>query len=179
MNEMQVFSNPEFGSIRTIEGDGKVLFCASDVAKALGYAKPQNAVSAHCKGALKRGIPTNGGLQEMTFIPESDIYRLVPYQQIWSEIKSICVLPWRNRLQHSSEARMKMSTALLSVRMKRQLLRKLLPTMKSRKGCMMVTTYMSIRKTNDTRWAAIRSSDTSGAFRTEVSVYGAAASWYA
>lgn len=77
MNEMQVFRNPEFGSIRTIEGDGKILFCASDVAKALGYAKPQNAVAAHCKGALKRGIPTNGGLQDMTFIPESDIYRLV------------------------------------------------------------------------------------------------------
>ena len=41
MNEMQVFRNPEFGSIRTIEGDGKVLFCASDVAKALGYARPK------------------------------------------------------------------------------------------------------------------------------------------
>ena len=40
MNEMQVFRNPEFGSVRTIEGDGKVLFCASDVAKALGYARP-------------------------------------------------------------------------------------------------------------------------------------------
>lgn len=64
MNEMRVFNNSEFGSIRTIEGDGKVLFCTSDVAKALGYAKPQNAVAAHCKGALKRGIPTNGGLKE-------------------------------------------------------------------------------------------------------------------
>ena len=76
MNELQIFNNPEFGEIRTLEEDGKVLFCASDVAKALGYAKPQNAVAAHCKGALKRGIHTNGGIQEMSFIPESDVYRL-------------------------------------------------------------------------------------------------------
>lgn len=76
MNELRIFNNPEFGEIRTLEEDGKVLFCASDVAKALGYAKPQNAVAAHCKGALKRGIHTNGGIQEMSFIPESDVYRL-------------------------------------------------------------------------------------------------------
>lgn len=77
MNELMIFNNPEFGQIRTIEEDGKVLFCGSDVARALGYAKPQNAVATHCRGALKRGILTNGGEQEMSFIPESDLYRLV------------------------------------------------------------------------------------------------------
>lgn len=77
MNELMIFNNPEFGEVRTIEEDGKVLFCGSDVARALGYAKPQNAVAAHCRGALKRGILTNGGEQEMSFIPESDLYRLV------------------------------------------------------------------------------------------------------
>lgn len=77
MNELQIFNNPEFGEIRTLEEDGKVLFCGSDVAKALGYAKPQNAISVHCKGALKRGTPTAGGIQDLTFIPESDLYRLV------------------------------------------------------------------------------------------------------
>lgn len=76
MSELILFSNPEFGEIRTIEENGAPLFCGSDVAKALGYAKPQNAISTHCKGALKRGILTGGGQQEMTFIPESDIYRL-------------------------------------------------------------------------------------------------------
>lgn len=77
MNEIEIFNNPDFGEIRTLETtDGKVLFCGSDVAKALGYAKPSNAIQAHCKGTLKRGIPTNGGVQEMTFIPESDVYRL-------------------------------------------------------------------------------------------------------
>lgn len=70
MNEVTIFNNPEFGEVRTLETeDGKVLFCGSDVAKSLGYAKPSNAITAHCKGALKQGIPTNGGVQEMTFIP--------------------------------------------------------------------------------------------------------------
>lgn len=77
MNEIQMFRNPDFGEIRTLETDtGKVLFCGKDVAAALGYAKPQNAIQTHCKGALKQGIPTNGGIQEMLFIPESDVYRL-------------------------------------------------------------------------------------------------------
>ncbi len=77
MNELQIFNNPEFGEVRTLEENGAVLFCGSDVARALGYAKPQNAVTTHCKGALKRGTPTNSGIQEMLFIPESDLYRLV------------------------------------------------------------------------------------------------------
>lgn len=74
---IKVFESNEFGTVRTdMDESGKVLFCASDVATALGYAKPRNAIAAHCKGALKRGILTTGGMQEMTFIPESDVYRL-------------------------------------------------------------------------------------------------------
>ena len=41
MNQMEIFKNPEFGSIRTFEQDGKVLFCGTDVATALGYANPR------------------------------------------------------------------------------------------------------------------------------------------
>lgn len=78
MTDIQIFNNPEFGIVRTLKEDnGVVLFCASDVAKALGYARPKDAVAAHCKGAVKRRTPTNGGEQEMSFIPESDLYRLV------------------------------------------------------------------------------------------------------
>lgn len=86
MNELMIFNNPEFGDIRTIDENGSVLFCGSDVAKALGYAKPQNAISAHCRGALKRGIGVQTGAKadgtpttqevEMLFITEGDIYRL-------------------------------------------------------------------------------------------------------
>ena len=42
MNHVEIFKNPEFGSIRVIEENGKYLFCGSDMAKALGFAKPSN-----------------------------------------------------------------------------------------------------------------------------------------
>lgn len=48
------FHNSEFGSIRMIEDGGRLLFSGIDVAFALGYAKPRNAINVHCKGALKR-----------------------------------------------------------------------------------------------------------------------------
>ncbi len=85
MNELMIFNNPEFGEVRTIEEDGKVLFCGSDVAKALGYVKPQNAIDRHCKGALKRGIPhpqSPDKTIEMLFIPEGDIYRLAAKSEL-------------------------------------------------------------------------------------------------
>lgn len=77
MSNIQIFNNPDFGEVRTMEENGAVLFCGSDVAKALGYAVPRKALFDHCKGVLKRNIPTSGGIQEMSFIPESDLYRLV------------------------------------------------------------------------------------------------------
>lgn len=78
MNELAVFSSPDFGTVRTyLEPDGTILCCASDVAKALGYERPNNAIAAHCKGALKRGTLTNGGEQQLNFIPEGDVYRLI------------------------------------------------------------------------------------------------------
>ena len=82
MNELRVFDNAQFGRVRIIEENGKPLFCGSDVAKALGYAKPNNAINDHCKGALKRGTPTNGGMQEMSFIPEGDVYRLITHSKL-------------------------------------------------------------------------------------------------
>ena len=77
MNEIQIFNNPNFGTIRTLDENGAVLFCGSDVAKALGYSNPRKALTDHCRGVTKRDTPTNGGSQEMAFIPESDLYRLV------------------------------------------------------------------------------------------------------
>ncbi len=82
MNQMEVFKNKEFGSIRVIEENDKYLFCGSDVAKALGYARPNEAVSKHCRGTLKRRTPTAGGIQEMLFIPEGDVYRLIVHSKL-------------------------------------------------------------------------------------------------
>lgn len=76
-NNIQIFTNNEFGKVRTVIVDSIPYFIANDVAEVLGYAKPRNAIATHCKGALKQGIPTSGGIQEMTIIPENDVYRLV------------------------------------------------------------------------------------------------------
>lgn len=77
MNDLQIFNNEEFGEIRTITKDDKTYFAGSDVAKALGYAIPHKAVQTHCKGVLKWNIPTNSGNQDVLFITEGDIYRLI------------------------------------------------------------------------------------------------------
>ena len=76
-NEIKIFENEEFGSVRTIEIDGKPYFCGNDVAGALGYVEKAKAIRTHCKGVSKMDIPTNGGVQTMSFIPEGDIYRLI------------------------------------------------------------------------------------------------------
>ena len=77
MNELKIFECKEFGTVRTIKHGEEILFCGRDIAKALGYSKPQNAISTHCKGALKRSILTNGGYQNMIFLKEGDVYRLI------------------------------------------------------------------------------------------------------
>lgn len=86
MNSLQLFENPEFGKIRTYaEPDGKVLFCGSDVAKALGYAKPHDAISTHCRYTVKRSIPhpqSQNKTMDVLFIPEGDIYRLAAKSEL-------------------------------------------------------------------------------------------------
>lgn len=77
MNELQIFNSEEFGDIRTAEIDGKPYFVGTDVAKALGYNNPRDAVSRHCKGVVKRDTPTSSGVQSMSYINEGDLYRLI------------------------------------------------------------------------------------------------------
>lgn len=82
MNQMKLFQNPEFGSIRVIEEDGKYLFCGSDMAKALGYSNSRKALIDHCKGVTKRDTLTAGGTQQLSFIPEGDVYRLIVHSKL-------------------------------------------------------------------------------------------------
>lgn len=78
MNEIQIFNNPEFGDIRTVDAEGKTMFVANDVAKALGYSNPSDATNKHCKNAIMTwGSDLLGRRQEFKVIPEGDIYRLV------------------------------------------------------------------------------------------------------
>lgn len=79
-SDMQIFKNEQFGEVRTIEENGKPLFCGSDVARALGYARPNDAIVDHCRCTVKRRIPHPQSPDKeigMAFIPEGDVYRLI------------------------------------------------------------------------------------------------------
>lgn len=77
MNGLQIFKNEQFGEIRTLEYGGKPYFVANDIAKALGYSRPRQAIIDHCKGSIKMALPSEGGIQDTNIIPEGDIYRLI------------------------------------------------------------------------------------------------------
>lgn len=78
-NEIEIFNNPEFGELRTVEVEGQPWFVGKDVAAALGYKRARDAISQHVdqedKGAVKYG--SLGGAQETTIINESGLYSLV------------------------------------------------------------------------------------------------------
>ncbi|MEI7423579.1 MAG: BRO family protein [Prolixibacteraceae bacterium] len=78
MNEIIIFSDKQFGEIRTATTDaGDPLFCLADVAKSLGYLRPADAVTAHCKGVSILPTPSNGGIQQIKFGKEAEVFRLV------------------------------------------------------------------------------------------------------
>ena len=83
-NKIQIFNNEEFGEVRTLNEDGKIYFVASDIAKRLGYMKPANAISAHCRYTLKRSIPhpQGKGTLDVNVIPEGDVYRLITHSKL-------------------------------------------------------------------------------------------------
>ena len=77
MQEIMLFENKDFGQLRMIYINGKQYFMASDVAKALGYTNPNKAINDHCKAITKCYTPISGKEQEVNFIPEGDVYRLI------------------------------------------------------------------------------------------------------
>lgn len=88
MNDLQIFSNPEFGEIRTIEQNGEPWFVGKDVAQALGYSNASKAVMVHVEDGDKRSVMVsfgadsqNGnapsGESKTTFINESGLYSLI------------------------------------------------------------------------------------------------------
>ncbi len=79
MNGIQIFNNDEFGEIRTVVIDGEPWFVGKDVAAALGYEKERNAIQKYVdkEDALKQGVLTGGGKQDMTVINESGLYSLI------------------------------------------------------------------------------------------------------
>ncbi|MDE6914927.1 MAG: Bro-N domain-containing protein, partial [Lachnospiraceae bacterium] len=79
MNNLQIFENEEFGPVRTVTIDGEPWLVGKDVALALGYKNPQEAIREHVdeedKGVSE--ILTPGGRQKMPIINESGLYSLI------------------------------------------------------------------------------------------------------
>ena len=77
--KIEVFTNAEFGQVRTLTIDDEPYFVGKDVAIILGYAKPTDAVrklvDEEDRGISKMETPS--GIQEMTIINESGLYSLI------------------------------------------------------------------------------------------------------
>jgi phage antirepressor YoqD-like protein len=78
--DIQLFKNDRFGEVRVTEIEGIPYFVGRDVATALGYEKPYNAITQHVdsQDTLKQGIPDNQGfIQDTIIINESGLYSLI------------------------------------------------------------------------------------------------------
>ena len=76
---VRIFNHPEFGDVRVVEIDGKIFFVGRDVAVALGYSKPNDAIRIHVPDKYKGvcEIETPGGKQNVVVINEAGLYKLV------------------------------------------------------------------------------------------------------
>lgn len=79
MNDVQIFSNSEFGNIRTVTVNGEPWFVGKDIAEALGYSNTRDAIAKRVddedKGVANCDTPS--GTQNMTIINESGLYSLI------------------------------------------------------------------------------------------------------
>lgn len=84
MNELQVFKNAEFGSVRTIVIAGEPFFVGKDVADILGYSNPLKALRDHVDDEDKgvNEMDTPGGRQQIILINESGLYSLILRSQL-------------------------------------------------------------------------------------------------
>ena len=80
MNQLQIFQNPEFGTVRTVEIDGEAWLVGKDVAQALGYNNTRDALARHVDSEDRNTVVNPDGKQgnpNMTIINESGLYSLV------------------------------------------------------------------------------------------------------
>jgi len=76
-NKIEKYVHDEFGELDVLQMGDKFWFPATECARILGYASPKDTVRRQCKGAIKRRLLTNGGPQDVSYIPEGDLYRLI------------------------------------------------------------------------------------------------------
>ena len=76
--ELQIFSNSEFGEIRTITKDDEPMFCLADVCKALELSNPSMIKSRlNEKGISNIDTLTTGGKQKLLYVNESNLYKTI------------------------------------------------------------------------------------------------------
>ncbi len=77
-NEIQVFSNSQFGDIRTIIAeDGEPRFCLVDICRVLGVQVQNTKRRLNVKGVYSINTPTNGGEQSLLFVSEQNLYKVI------------------------------------------------------------------------------------------------------
>lgn len=81
VNGVEIFTNPEFGSLRTITTDnGEIRWVGKDVADILGYSNSRDALAKHVDEEDKNTVANRDGIQgnpNMTVINESGLYSLI------------------------------------------------------------------------------------------------------
>jgi len=78
LNDIKIFNNPEFGSVRTLEVNGEPYFVGKDVAEILGYTNPQKAIRDHVDEedrTVNESFTVNG--TPPILINESGLYSLI------------------------------------------------------------------------------------------------------
>ncbi len=88
-NNIQLFKHPEFGKVRVVMIEGEPWFVGKDVATALGYAKPADAIREHVPDKFKGvcEMETPGGKQKVVVINEAGMYKLVMRSKLESAEK--------------------------------------------------------------------------------------------
>ena len=78
MNELQIFNNSEFGQIRTMIINEEPMFCLTDLCKALELTQPSKVKERlNKKGVNTIPTPTNGGVQQLLYVDESNLYKTI------------------------------------------------------------------------------------------------------
>lgn len=78
MNDLQIFNSEEFGEIRTVLNNEIPMFCLSDVCKALGLGNPSMVKQRlNSKGVSSIETLTKGGIQNLLYIDESNLYKTI------------------------------------------------------------------------------------------------------
>lgn len=78
MNDITIFNSTDFGSVRTMDKDGKPYFCLSDICRILDIRNVSDCKTRlKPEGTIVSDVQTNGGIQKATFINEGNLYRVI------------------------------------------------------------------------------------------------------